>query len=853
MYSNCIFVLALVGFSFAQRPPYSESDVSHDNRTVLLGGLFPLSENLRGKCGKLRPSAVASMEAMVFTIRQINENSSLLPGINLTYDIRDTCAFPNRALEQSLGYVYNTLSRGGETDNLAISGIVGAGAYSEVSKAVASFFRLFQIPQISYGSTESSLSDRTQYDYFFRTVPPDSYLAQAMGDAVNYFQWSYIITLHSDDDYGLSGLNVILKTVQAKGSADCIAKRIPLPVGTPDPSLYDSIADQMNLPWVRNATVALLFGYPEQTVLLMEAIQRLVKRNPDSPIKDLTWVGCDALVIDKRWHYLLHGMIRMQISVKGSDEFQNHFSTLTHRNATNADLYREYYEVMNNCSFNSSSMPCDYTDREPYDQRIGISSVVDAVYAFAHALHGLVEARCSGNGLCHEILVRRHPTGFAVNGTLIREYLLNNISFPGLSSHTVSFDEHGNDMSSYTVKNLQKKRENYYEYIPVGTWTPDKLFQLTENEVEYNGGKKELSSFCSSHCQSGFYAVQVPDRSECCWMCYDCPGDNTVSEGLSCVKCAIGSSPNANRSRCEPNEVSYLRWSDTWALIALLCASAGIALTAFVAVIYAIFNQNRIIKASSRDLSAILIIGLVLCYILPFLFVAKPSAAICGVRRFFVGFSFAVCFSALLVKTNRIHRIFNRSPEQLAIPPRFVSSRSQIVIVLILLSVQVVMNTLWLGLQHPNVQHVPNGRTTELRCQSSSDIELLVWVSYNLLLLILSTYFAFLARKIPENFNEAKFINVTLYSIIIVWLAFIPAYIATANVQTVFQTVFLIAAIVLSASTTLFCLFMPKIFLLFNEMIKTKKENMEGTVKTNQMSATSGMAMSGPVKNFPSA
>ena len=109
------------------------------------------------------------------------------------------------------------------------------------------------------------------------------------------------------------------------------------------------------------------------------------------------------------------------------------------------------------------------------------------------------------------------------------------------------------------------------------------------------------------------------------------------------------------------------------AVFILVCANLGIIMTMITMLVYVVFYKHSIIKANSRELSGILLVGLIYCYILPFLFVVKPSPAICGIRKFAVGFSFSVCFSTFLVKNNRIHRIFNRSADQLKILPCFIS------------------------------------------------------------------------------------------------------------------------------------------------------------------------------------
>lgn len=52
---------------------------------------------------------------------------------------------------------------------------------------------------------------------------------------------------------------------------------------------------------------------------------------------------------------------------------------------------------------------------------------------------------------------------------------------------------------------------------------------------------------------------------------------------------------------------------------------------------------------------------------------------------------------------------------------------------------------------------------------------------YNMFLILMCTLYAFKTRKIPENFNEAKYIGFTMYSTCIVWLAFVPIYFGSKN------------------------------------------------------------------------
>ena len=86
----------------------------------------------------------------------------------------------------------------------SVIAVIGA-VYSSVSIPVASFFRLFNMPQISFASTSPLLSNRDLYPYFYRTVPPDNHQAQAMIDLIVSFGWDYVSTIYLNNLYGQPG------------------------------------------------------------------------------------------------------------------------------------------------------------------------------------------------------------------------------------------------------------------------------------------------------------------------------------------------------------------------------------------------------------------------------------------------------------------------------------------------------------------------------------------------------------------------------------------------------------------------------------------------------------------------
>ncbi len=90
-------------------------------------------------------------------------------------------------------------------------------------------------------------------------------------------------------------------------------------------------------------------------------------------------------------------------------------------------------------------------------------------------------------------------------------------------------------------------------------------------------------------------------------------------------------------------------------------------------------NETPVVRASGRELSYVLLSGIMLCYAVSFLFVLRPTDAVCGVQRTAIGLCFSVVYAALLTKTNRIARIF-RNGKKSAGRPGLISPKSQLAI-----------------------------------------------------------------------------------------------------------------------------------------------------------------------------
>ena len=293
---------------------------------IILGGLFPLhkkSTKNENACGVFSEvPGYQYMEAMLFAIDEINKDPNLLPNITLGAQIYDTCQSKTIAADAAKRFIKITLEQDSHTQ---LAGVIGALS-SGVSETVANFFRVFQIPQISYASTSIILSNKDIYSYFLRVVPPDSFQAQAMVDIIKRTGWNYVSTVNSAGTYGTTGMKEFWKIAQRNGI--CIDTKEQLSA-FPTPQEYEETMTRI-FQRARQSKVSVLVVFGTQTDIryLLEATQklRIAPRN-------FTWIGSDGWsnrhhVVETAEEVALGALTIMVRTGEVSPKFKNYFSNL---------------------------------------------------------------------------------------------------------------------------------------------------------------------------------------------------------------------------------------------------------------------------------------------------------------------------------------------------------------------------------------------------------------------------------------------------------------------------------------------------------------------------------------------
>ncbi|KAB0355691.1 hypothetical protein FD755_021632 [Muntiacus reevesi] len=570
---------------------------------------------------------------------------------------------------------------------------------------------------VSYESTAETLSDKIQFPSFLWTMPSDFYQTKAMAHLIQKSGRNWIGILTTDDDYGLSTLlqfRLISFAVQTAANNVCIVFREALPAFLSDNAI------KLLVFLVRiNQTLERIIVEAEVNVIVVFLSQfhvfnlfsKAIERNINKTwIASYSWIGKIMGFTFRRGNVSSFCFL-----------LQNLYAMLLSACAhtKDSDLKRNV--------FLRTDFLWDYTE-------LGlVHSIQLAVLAFSY----------------------QNPNAFQPwEGTGVGCHCLIQFMDGGSSFH---FDAHGAINTGYNIVLWREIN---------GHMTFTRWINLFKTYLEFLFTLQKIQSKFSKERSPGQMKKTTKSQHTCCYEYVTCPENhyNNQTDTDHCLLCNNETHwAPIGRTMCFEKEAERLDWNDSLAILLLALSPLGILFALPIAIIFT-RNLNTPIVKSSGELMVCYVIRF--CHFLNFagsgFFIREPQSFTCKTRQTLLGVSFTLCISRILMKTLKILLAFSFDPKL----QNFLKCFYKPIPIIFTCTIQLIFAAPAVG------QNVSLLRAIIFECEEGSILAFGFMLVYTAIPAFRCFICAFKGRKLPDNYNEAKFITfaMLIHFIIIVIL-----------------------------------------------------------------------------------
>ncbi|NXY45755.1 TS1R3 protein, partial [Ceuthmochares aereus] len=806
----------LLGFRFGSTAALQLTCLSAQFRRpgdYLLGGLFPFGRDTVNLTARSEPTLVVCERLFIngliwalgmrFAIDQINNSTSLLPGVKLGYEMYDTCFEPVVALQPSLLF----LTRNGTTGigvlcdytdyQPRVAAVIGPHK-SDLSLVTAKLFSSFLIPQVSYGASSEKLSNAELYPSFYRTVPSDKNLVEAIVLLLNKFGWNWIATIGSDDEYGRGAQELLLST--AGNHSICIAFEGLIPTDLSDPKAKDQLEETITLINKTNVNIIVLFSFSQPAQALLEHSIRM-------GLSKKVWIGTEAWMLSDIAAYIpniqsIGTVLGFVMKVDAVPGFQEYVADLFA--SVQQDKFcqesRKLNDLLNSDMLDTQCSECDHVSLQdilPILSRTQIEPVYVAVYSVAYALHRAL-------GCTHQAC----PKASIPSWQLL--HFMNTLPFTA-NGQTFRFDQSHNTNPGYELI-FWSWKTGTLTYLHVGDY--EEFLYINKSQVQFHtADQKEPTSECFRHCKPGQFR-RIKGFHLCCYDCTDCP-ENTfwsTKDSSTCTPCLEDQWSPVRSTRCYVRSERYLFWNEPLTIALLVLMAIITSLICLTAVLFYKNLETPLVQASGGKLNLFALFTLSLLCLSCCLYIGKPSNKLCMIQQVISCLCLNGCFSTFFIKSLEI-TLVTECPRCAPTFLPWVTPRRAWLIVASCFLTECAFSVCYLRLGPDNLVPDYKSLPTEvlLVCSTESWLAFVFLHGYNNCLATVCFLCTFMVQTSGKKYNLARGITFAILIYFIIYIFFIAVF---ATLKTVLRSVTQISTILATCLGILGSYYLPKCFII---------------------------------------
>ncbi|NWH63724.1 TS1R3 protein, partial [Geococcyx californianus] len=806
----------LLGLSFGYAAALQPTCLSAQFRRpgdYILGGLIPFGTDTINLTARSEPTLVVCERlfidgliwalGMKFAIDQINNSTSLLPGVKLGYEMYDTCFEPAVALQPSLLFLTRNGTMGigvlcDYTDyQPRVTAVIGPHK-SDLCLVTAKLFSSFLIPQVSYGASSEKLSDTELYPSFYRTVPSDKNLVEAVVLLLNKFGWNWIATIGSDDEYGRGAQELFLSI--AGNHSICIAFEGLIPTDLSDPKAQNQLEETIRLINKTNVNTIVLFSFSQPAQALLEHSIRM-------GLSKKVWIGTEAWMLSDIATSIPNiqsigtvlGFVMKVGTVPGFQEYVADLFASVQQDKFCQES-RKLSDLMKSDMLDTQCTECDHVSLHDVLSMLSRSQVQPmyvAVYSVANALHRAL-------GCTHQAC----PKAAVKSWQLL--HFMNTLPFT-VNGQSFRFDQSHNTNTGYTVI-LWSWRNGTLTYLPVGDY--EEFLYINKSQIQFHtADQKEPTSECFRRCKPGQFQL-IKGFNLCCYDCTDCPQNTFWSskDSSTCTPCHKHQWSPVRSTQCYVRSERYLFWNEPLTIALLALMSIITSLICLTAVLFYKNLETPLVQASGGKLNFFALLTLVLLCLSCCLYIGKPSNRLCMIQQIVTCLCLNGCFSTFFTKSLEI-TLVTECPRCAPTFLPWVTPRRAWLIIASCFLIECALCFCYLRVGPDSLVSDYKSLPTEvlLVCNTESWLAFALLHSCNNCLAIVCFLCTFMVQTSGKKYNLARGITFAILIYFITYIFFIAVF---ATLKTVLRSVTQISTILATTLGILGTYFLPKCYII---------------------------------------